>query len=248
MDELPEELFATRNGETDDSNSKSQELQQLLESDTLNNLSSNKIHQPANPVAITGKDLSNPSSPTINNTNPVKSPALVSQQITTSSIVSPVPSVPTLSAAVSMNSQLHSISGTLNAAATPNSMAMTTNSSPNLPQNYPSPYNSVSPQGLVNNVLMARMRNGPNGNQSNTSLPNSSRFGKQMGDPANHINTALGNNTLPGTVKTEPNFLMGQTGMGMNQGITLGEVSDLKLDLMFIYFCHLIASDGIIIC
>lgn len=237
MDELPEEIFAISNEEADDSNNKSQELQQLMESETpSNNLSSNKMHQTANPVAITGKDLSNPSSPVINNTNSVKSPALNnamgSPQITTSSIGSPVPSAPTLSAAVSINSQLHSTAGTLNPAATPNSLAMTSNSSPlsNLQQNYHGVYNSGSPQGLVNSAMIPRIRNGPTGNQSSISLHGASNFGRQMGDQPNHMNAAMGNNTLP-SVKAEPNFMMGQAGMSMNEGMTLGEVSDLKYDL-----------------
>ena len=239
MDELPEELFETRNGETEDNNSKPQELQQLLEKETASsNLSSNKIHQSANPVAMTGKDISNPSSPAINSTNSVPSPSLSSAmvspaQIPTSSMASPVPSGPNLSVAANMNSQHHPTSGTLNSIAPPNSMAMTSNTPPlgSMPQNFHGAYNAASPQGLVNPAMLStRMRNGPIANQNAAPLHN---FGNQMttGQP-NHMNNvnSLANNTMA-TIKAEPNnYMMGQPGMPVNQGgMSLGEVSFLRI-------------------
>jgi hypothetical protein len=230
LDELPEELFETRNGETEDNNSKPHELQQLLENETPNsNLSSNKIHQNANPVGMTGKNLSNPSSPANinNNTNSVPSPSMNNNasfspsQITTSStMASPQPSVPNLSAAANMNSQHHSTSGPLNPTAPSNSHAMTTNAAPltSMPQNFPVAYNAASPQGLVNPAMLpTRMRNGPISIQNSSPMHN---FGRQMtSEQANHMNTvnSLTNSTMP-TIKTEPNYMMGQPGMAMNQG------------------------------
>lgn len=240
MDELPDELFETRNGETEDNDSKPQELQQLLENETPNggNLSSNKIHQTANPVGMTGKDLSNPSSPAINSSNSVPSPSLNNSmvspaQITTagSSMASPVPSAPNLSAAANMNSQHHPTSGPLNPTAPPSSLAMTTNTTPlsSMPQNFHGAYNALSPQGLVNPAMLpARMRNGPIANQNTSPLHN---FGRQMtSEQANHTNTvnSLASNTMA-TVKAEPNYMMGQPGMPMNQGgMAFGEVSSIK--------------------
>ena len=231
LDELPEELFETRNGETEDNNSKPNELQQLLENDTPNsNLSSNKIHQTANPVAMTGKDMSNPSSPALNNnTNSVPSPSLSNNAMvspvqinntTSSAMASPQPSGPNLSAAANMNPQHHPTSGPLNPTAPSNSHAMTTNTAPltSMPQNFPGAYNAPSPQGMVNPAMLpARMRNGPIANQNSNPMHS---FGRQMPtDPTNHMNNvnSLVNSTMP-TIKTEPNFMMGQPGMGMNQG------------------------------
>ena len=241
MDELPEELFET-NGETEENNSKSDELQQLLENETPNsNFSSNKIHQTANPVVMTGKDLSNPSSPALNNnTNSASSPSLNNNamvspaQITTSSaMASPKPSAPNLSAAANMNSQHHPTSGPLNPTAPITSHAMTTNSAPltSMPQNFPLAY-PASPQVPVNPAMLpTRMRNGPIPNQNTSSMHN---FGRQMtSEQTGHIVSSLANNTMA-TIKAEPNFMMGQPGMPVNQGgmavnqggMTLGEVSD----------------------
>ena len=258
LDELPEELFETsdqfetRNGETEENNSKPNELQQLLENDTANsNLSSNQIHQTANPVAMTGKDMSNPSSPALNNnTNSVPSPNLSNNAMvspaqintTSSTMASPQPSGPNLSAVANMNSQHHPASGPLNPTAPSNSHAMTTNSAPltSMPQNFPGAYNAPSPQGMVNPAMLpTRMRNGPIANQNSNPMHS---FGRQMTtDQANHMNNvnSLANNTMP-TIKAEPNFMIGQPGMAMNQGgmavsqggmavnqggMTLGEVS-----------------------
>ena len=231
FDELPDELFETRNGETDDNSRPNNELQQLLESDTANsNLSSNKSHQGANPVAISGKDLSNPSSPAINsNTNSVPSPSLNSNAMVSpaqippsSSMASPQPSAQNLSVSANMNSQLHPTSGPVNPAAPSSSHALTTSTAPltNMPQNnFPVAYNAPSPQGLVNQAMLPnRMRNGPLPNQNSSPMHN---FGRQMtpDQSGNHMNTvnSLANNTMP-TIKTEPNFMMGQPGMPMNQG------------------------------
>ena len=228
LDELPEELFETRNGETEDNNSKSNELQQLLENDAPNsNLSSNKIHQTANPVGMTGKDLSNPSSPAINNTNSVPSPSLSNNamvspaQITSSSsMASPQPSAPNLSAAANMNSQHHPTSGTLNPTAPTNSHVMTTNATPltSMPQNFSVAYNAASPQGLVNPAMLpTRMRNGPIANPNSSPMHS---YGRQMPtEQANHMNNvnSLANNTMA-TIKAEPNYMMGQPGMALNQG------------------------------
>ena len=227
INELPEELFETGNGDTEDNNSKPSELQQFLENEAPNsNLSSNKIHQTANPVAMTGKDLSNPSSPAINNnTNSVPSPSLNNNamvspvQITTSSTTraSPQPSAPNLSAAANMNSQHHPTSGPLHPMAPTNSHAMTTNAVPltSMPQNF---YNAASPQGLVNPAMLpSRMRNGPIPNQNSGPMHN---YGRQMTtEQANHMNTvnSLANNSMA-TIKAEPNYMMGQPGMPMNQG------------------------------
>ena len=226
INELPEELFETGNGETEDSNSKPSELQQFLENEApSSNLSSNKIHQTTNPVAMTGKDLSNPSSPALNNnTNSVPSPSLNNNamvspvQITTSSTrASPQPSAPNLSAAANMNSQHHPPSGSLHPMAPTNSHAMTTNTAPltSMPQNF---YNAASPQGLVNAAMLSsRMRNGPIPNQNSSPMHN---YGRQMTtEQANHMNTvnSLANNTMA-TIKAEPNYMLGQPGMPMNQG------------------------------
>lgn len=233
IDELPDELFEPKNGEAEENNSKTNELQQLLENETQNNnLSSNKMHPTANSVAIVGKDLSNPNSPLINScSNSVPSPnfnktTVSPSQITTSATKSSTPNtVPNMIASPAiMNSQHHQ--GPSNRAKTPISNTMSTvTPMTSVPQNFSLPgYNAASSPGHVNPALSSRMRSNLVSNQNSSSMNNFSRH--MTVDQTNHINAlnSMSVNTMV-TVKSEPNYMMGQPGLPINHtGVTANHV------------------------